>query len=430
MGITGATLKKIRLQLRMNQYRFADVIGKSRPSVTNWESLAGEYLLEGAEMSVREFLLKEYRIEIALAEDPEGLKLLERLGALASLTSPTSYVAMPPAPSRNENYSVHNKLKYSEQAETVVSCPWCATSVCVDDIDVKYSCPSCDKEFKVAASGPIRIAREAGLIPPGKHFKWSPKLEEFGRDEFNSLKHPDKNEESATKSTQKPSPTHYTWTSCKFNHAMFKKFSNSNLQTLEIRVEGGTGIKIHPTGTYLIPRAVALDFFRAKQELPCWHNTKEWTCKTIPTDLRDYFTAGITPPLIDGLEAVRLYKLAADQGDASAQLNLGLMYENDLTTARLYELAAHGNAKAQFILGLRYYKGRMGVAQDYQEAARLYKLAAEQGNASAQRSLALMYYKGEGVAQDDQEAARLYKLATDQGDASAQLNLGLMPKNG
>ncbi len=37
-----------------------------------------------------------------------------------------------------------------------------------------------------------------------------------------------------------------------------------------------------------------------------------------------------------------------------------------------------------------------------------------------------MYRTGEGVLKDATEAARWYRLAADQGDAKAQINLGLM----
>jgi TPR repeat protein len=70
------------------------------------------------------------------------------------------------------------------------------------------------------------------------------------------------------------------------------------------------------------------------------------------------------------------------------------------------------------------YFGR-GVAQDYVEAARLYRLAAEQGDADAQLKLGFMFTNGQGVAQDPAEAARWYRLAAEQGDADAQFNLGL-----
>jgi TPR repeat protein len=58
------------------------------------------------------------------------------------------------------------------------------------------------------------------------------------------------------------------------------------------------------------------------------------------------------------------------------------------------------------------------------EAARLYKLAADQGNAGAQSNLGFFYEQGRGGLQkDDREAARLYKLAADQGNAYAQAAL-------
>jgi TPR repeat protein len=60
----------------------------------------------------------------------------------------------------------------------------------------------------------------------------------------------------------------------------------------------------------------------------------------------------------DKAEAVRLYRLAAAQGHAGAQFNLGLMF-----------------AKGE------------GVAQDKAEAVRLYRLAAAQGHAKAAAAL-------------------------------------------
>jgi len=92
--------------------------------------------------------------------------------------------------------------------------------------------------------------------------------------------------------------------------------------------------------------------------------------------------------------------------------------------ARWYRLAAdQGNSWAQNRLGTRYYRGE-GVRQDHAEAARWYRLAADQGYASAQNNLGMMYYRGEGVRRDHAEAARWHRLAADQGDATAQYNLG------
>ena len=64
-----------------------------------------------------------------------------------------------------------------------------------------------------------------------------------------------------------------------------------------------------------------------------------------------------------------------------------------------------------------------GVAQDYAEAVRLYRLAADQGHTDAQNNLGLMLYNGEGVTQDYAEAARLYRLAAAHGHANSTAGL-------
>ena len=57
--------------------------------------------------------------------------------------------------------------------------------------------------------------------------------------------------------------------------------------------------------------------------------------------------------------------------------------QDDAEAGRWYRLAAEqGEASAQYNLGVRYDRG-LGVLQDHAEAARWYRLAAEQGNASA-----------------------------------------------
>ena len=60
-----------------------------------------------------------------------------------------------------------------------------------------------------------------------------------------------------------------------------------------------------------------------------------------------------------------------------------------------------------------YYKG-LGVPQDYQEAVRWFRAAAEQGEAKAQYNLGLMYYQGEGVLEDFVQAHMWANLAASQ----------------
>jgi hypothetical protein len=90
---------------------------------------------------------------------------------------------------------------------------------------------------------------------------------------------------------------------------------------------------------------------------------------------------------------------------------------------RLFRLAAeHGNAVGQNNIGEMYYAGQ-GVSQDYAEAARWFGMAARQGYASAQVSLGTMYAEGLGVEQNYDEAIRLYGLAAERGNAVAQFHL-------
>ena len=136
-------------------------------------------------------------------------------------------------------------------------------------------------------------------------------------------------------------------------------------------------------------------------------------------------------------ESVRLFRLAADQGDALAQSNLGWLYangrgvvKNDAEAARWYRLAAdQGRANAQSNLGVLYRSGR-GVAQNDAEAVRWFRMGADQGYADAQSNLGTMYEQGRGVVQNDAEAVRWYRLAADQGGVYAQSNLGWMYEQG
>ena len=92
-------------------------------------------------------------------------------------------------------------------------------------------------------------------------------------------------------------------------------------------------------------------------------------------------------------------------------------------------LAEQGDAAAQFNLGLLYQTG-WGVPQDYAEAVKWYQLAAVQGYASAQFNLGTMYEHGKSVAQDYAEAAKWYRLAAEQGDGLGQFNLSNVLGNG
>ena len=92
--------------------------------------------------------------------------------------------------------------------------------------------------------------------------------------------------------------------------------------------------------------------------------------------------------------------------------------------------AEQGDAEAQLILGVLYDHGSEGVEQNHPEAVRWSRCAAEQGNAKAQSNLGIFYYHGKGVEQNHAEAAKWFRLAAEQGLAIAQFCLGVLYEHG
>lgn len=84
-------------------------------------------------------------------------------------------------------------------------------------------------------------------------------------------------------------------------------------------------------------------------------------------------------------------------------------------------LADQGDASAQNELGGMYANGR-GVKRSYIEAVKWWRRAAEQGYASAQFSLGLMYEKGDGVPRDYVQAHRWYLIAASRFPSSDPVN--------
>ena len=111
--------------------------------------------------------------------------------------------------------------------------------------------------------------------------------------------------------------------------------------------------------------------------------------------------------------AVFLVVACATVAAADSLEEAELIYERgDYTqAARLFRpLAEQGIASAQFNLGVMYAKGQ-GVQQDYQAALKWYRKAAEQGDARAQYNLGLLYENGRGVRRDFIRAHMWYNVA-------------------
>ena len=69
---------------------------------------------------------------------------------------------------------------------------------------------------------------------------------------------------------------------------------------------------------------------------------------------------------------------------------------------------------AQFALGVLYGDGD-GVPQDYPEAVKWWRKAAEQGDVDAMRNLGIYYFKGKGVPQDHVQSYFWSSLAASRG---------------
>ena len=137
----------------------------------------------------------------------------------------------------------------------------------------------------------------------------------------------------------------------------------------------------------------------------------------------------------DYATAFRLWRPLADQGDADAQSNLGVMYangqgvpQNHAEAVKWFRLAAdQGYANAQYNLGLMYDNGQ-GVTQNHAEAVKWYRLAADQGYANAQYNLGLIYYTGQGVPQNHVQAHKWFNLAGAGGDEDGRKNRDIVAK--
>lgn len=138
----------------------------------------------------------------------------------------------------------------------------------------------------------------------------------------------------------------------------------------------------------------------------------------------------------DTAKGIDWLRKAGEHGSLEAQVELGIMYGDDLLyrtvvkqdyyeAAKWLEMAAkQGDASSQYYLGQQYFDGK-GVRQDYVEAARLFRLAAEQHFMLAECALGACYYDGLGVGRNYAEAVKWFTKAAEFGYPLAQYFLGL-----
>lgn len=98
------------------------------------------------------------------------------------------------------------------------------------------------------------------------------------------------------------------------------------------------------------------------------------------------------------------------------------------------DTAENGNATAMFNLGLMYRRGR-GFQKNNEMAVYWYHKAALQGHLDAQNNLGFMHNHQHGThhtttLEAQEEAVYWYRMAADQGFGEAQFNMGVMCRHG
>ncbi len=119
--------------------------------------------------------------------------------------------------------------------------------------------------------------------------------------------------------------------------------------------------------------------------------------KAVPTPEEDYQAAIKAVETRDSINAVSLFKRAADAGHKLAQaryadyLKLGQLTDEAL---KYYRMSIKGDPVGQYGLGTMYEEGE-GVKRDFGVARFLFEQAAEQGHQDASFRLAEAYLKGQ-----------------------------------
>lgn len=135
--------------------------------------------------------------------------------------------------------------------------------------------------------------------------------------------------------------------------------------------------------------------------------------------------------------AIEQFRPLVAEGYAPAQYQMAIVHQqgygvpkNGMKALKLLTLAAEQNySDAQFELALIYSEGKL-VKQDLKKSFELTYKAAKKGLSSAQFNLAVMYDNGTGVKQDDFKASRWYQTSANQNYALAQYNLALLYSEG
>src|ERR1700739_521015 len=159
-------------------------------------------------------------------------------------------------------------------------------------------------------------------------------------------------------------------------------------------------------------------------DLPTLQNRAESGDAAAQAELSDRY---FTPPNFNRAQALVWARKAADQGNARGEFLMGLRFSGGREQADWYRKSAdQGYADAEFALAVQLQHGMNGLCQNLPEAAGLLRKAAGQGSAQAEYALGDAYEFGKGVPRDVAEARTWYQRAADHNYPSARQALGAL----
>lgn len=117
---------------------------------------------------------------------------------------------------------------------------------------------------------------------------------------------------------------------------------------------------------------------------------------------------------------------AVAQSDTKSKDTLTKKEISEMSPFEYIKRGAEGNGLPvfQYEAGRYYYNGEGGAPQDYAEAVKWFRKAAEQGLPVAEQMLGLCYQNGLGVAKDITKAVEWYRKSAEHGDMVGQYDLG------
>jgi hypothetical protein len=137
------------------------------------------------------------------------------------------------------------------------------------------------------------------------------------------------------------------------------------------------------------------------------------------------------------VEAVRLFKLGSDAGNADSQFSLGVLTgigrgspkDLVLSASLLRTAARSGHPAAANLYGMCLKSG-LGVEPSPEKATRMFRVAAEAGLSEGMFSYAKALLKGFGVPQNPKTAYSWFEKAAENGHAKSMFFAAFLLSNG